>query len=218
MYMPSPEVVAEPLVVLLGKTVESAGSPVFVALDGRSGAGKSTLAATVKSVLARVAVQVTVIEGDQFYAGGSAATWDARSAEDKVANAMDWRRQHRVLSDLRNHGVATWNSFDWESDDWDAEPTPLGSEPISAEAADIVLLEGAYSARPELHELVDLRVLLDTPIEVGRQQLLDREGDAYRDDWESRWSEAEDLYFGHIMAPDRFDSVVSKAGLQRTKT
>jgi uridine kinase len=46
---------------------------VFVGLDGRSGAGKSTLAALVAKRL-RISGSghevVTVIEGDQFYAGG----------------------------------------------------------------------------------------------------------------------------------------------------
>lgn len=206
----SREVMAEPLVAWLRAALESADGPVYVALDGRSGVGKSTVAATVKLVLADADVQVAVIEGDQFYAGGSSATWDARSAEDKVANVMDWRRQHQVLADLRNNGSATWHSFGWEATDWDADPAPLDPEPISMNAADIVILEGAYSARPELHELLDLLVLLNIPTDVRRQQLLDREGASYREDWERRWSEAEDLYFGQIMTPDRFDLVLSK--------
>ena len=71
-----------------------------------------------------------------------------------------------------------------------------------------MLLEGAYAARPELHALLDLLVLLDPPADVRRRQLLDREGDLYRAEWEGRWSEAEDIYFGHIMTSDRFDLVL----------
>lgn len=77
------------------------------------------------------------------------------------------------------------------------------------DASDVVLLEGAYSARPELHELLDVLVLLDPPTSVRRQQLLDREGDAYREDWEGRWSKAEDLYFTQVMPTDRFDLVIN---------
>lgn len=49
-----------------------------------------------------------------------------------------------------------------------------------------VILEGAYSARPELHDVPDIRILLDTPPEQRRRQLLEREGDHYRTDWEAR--------------------------------
>jgi hypothetical protein len=37
---------------------------------------------------------------------------------------------------------------------------------------------------------------------------LDREGEEYRADWESRWSAAEDHYFGTVMPPHRFDLVL----------
>lgn len=70
------------------------------------------------------------------------------------------------------------------------------------------MLEGAYSCRPEMHDLLDLRVLLDVPHALRRRQLLEREGAAYRTDWESRWSAAEDHYFSTVMPPDRFDVVL----------
>ncbi len=69
----------------------------------------------------------------------------------------------------------------------------------------MVVLEGAYSCRPELHDLIDLRALLDIPHDVRRRQLLGREGDSFRADWEVRWSAAEDHYFSVVMPPDQFD-------------
>ena len=202
---------AQLLLQLLTTSGAANGRTVYVALDGRSGAGKSTLAEFVRSSLADDGLQVAVIEGDQFYAGGSAETWDQRRVEDKVATAMGWRRQHALLSDLREKGHASWHSFAWDAPDWDAHPPPLETEPqtLSIARTDVVLLEGAYSARPELHELLDVLVLLDPPTSVRRQQLLDREGDAYREDWEGRWSKAEDLYFTQVMPTDRFDLVIN---------
>lgn len=35
-----------------------------------------------------------------------------------------------------------------------------------------------------------------------------REGEAYRTDWEARWSEAEDYYFSAVMPPSTFDLVL----------
>ncbi len=209
--MPSPEEVAAPFVELVQSAVRTAEQVIFVALDGRSGAGKSTLASIAATILAERDVRVAVIEGDQFYAGGSAETWDTRSAEEKVANAMDWRRQRLLLTDLRSDAHGTWRSFDWEAPDWDVEPAPLeaAAQHLNIENVDVLLLEGAYSARPELHQTLDLRVLLDPPAHVRRQQLLAREGDLYRVEWEGRWSEAEDIYFDNIMTPGHFDLVIT---------
>lgn len=153
-------------------------------------------------------VTVTVIEGDEFYAGGTAERWDQRSPAEKAHHVIDWRRQHRVLDDLRTNGTANWYPFDWEAPDWNSDCVPLRSTPMSAAVADIVILEGAYSARPELHDLLDVLVMLDTPSERRRRQLLEREGDEYRSDWEARWSAAEDHYFETITPPDRFDHVL----------
>lgn len=149
-----------------------------------------------------------VIGGDDFYAGGTAERWDQRSPADKADQVIDWRRQHQVLDDLRVRGSASWYPFDWDAPDWNSDRVPLRSTPMSMTSTAIVILEGAYSARPELHDVLDVRVLLDTPSKQRRRQLLEREGDHYRAEWEARWSAAEDHYFGMIMPPDRFDQVL----------
>lgn len=180
---------------------------MFVGIDGRSGAGKSILAETVSQNFVEAgdgADWVTVIEGDDFYGGGSAEMWDQRAASERVDLVIDWRTQRDVLDRLRRHGVAEWHGFDWDAEDWDSEIVPLAAAPTTARAAPVVVLEGAYSCRPE-HDLLDMRVLLEVPRDVRRQRLRDREGDVYQADWEARWSAAEDYYFGTVMPPERFD-------------
>ncbi len=193
------------LMAWLKAALDGVDGELFVGLDGRSGGGKSTLAA---QVAVELDVDVTVIEGDQFYGGGSAETWDSRSVEEKVAGVIDWRRQRRMLNELRENGAASWHPFDWDADDWDSDTAKLANTPVHTASAQLVILEGAYSCRPELHDVLDGLVLLDPPADVRRAQLLAREGDAYQSDWEGRWSAAEDHYFGTIMPPDRFDLVL----------
>lgn len=206
---------AQPLIDVIVTHLAGRTEPVFVALDGRSGSGKSTLADAVAEAMGadesgrRI---VTVIEGDQFYGGGSSATWDGRSTEEKVDRVIDWRSQRAVLRALRREGQASWHEFDWDSPEWDADSPPLVPEPVRCSVTAVVILEGAYSARPELADVFDLRVLLAVPAEVRRDQLLGREGDEYRADWEERWSAAEDLYFGSIVPPETFDLVLGGAG------
>lgn len=213
---PTPSEVVAPLIDRLRNLRQpEADSRLIVALDGRSGAGKSSIAAALVDEFGLDQAGrpvVSVIEGDQFYAGGSHEQWDRWSAAEKANRVIDWGRQRAVLEALRAIGEASWHGFDWASDDWDGDPVPLAAEPTTLTATSIIVLEGAYSARPELHDLIDFRVLLDLPTEVRRQQLLEREGEAYRADWEGRWSEAEAHYFERVMPPERFDLVLRPFG------
>ncbi len=203
--------IAAPLVDRIRALTAGRDRSLFVGLDGRSGSGKSTLAAAVVRSLGSGPfdpVTASVIEGDQFYAGGSSATWDARTPEEKVELVFDWRRLREVVQQLHDAGAATWRAFDWNADDWDADVVPLVADPTTTYATSVVILEGAYSCRPEFDGLLDLRVLLDTPPDVRRRQLLARQGDTYRADWETRWSAAEDRYFTTVMPPSNFDLVL----------
>ena len=191
-------------------------SPLFVALDGRSGTGKSTVAALVAAEFG--ATVATVIEGDQFYGGGSDSTWDGRSVAEKVEKVIDWKRQRELLTELKATGEAFWQMFDWESKDWDADTIPLNPVPQHMVLTPVIILEGAYSARPELADLFDLRVLLEIEADVRREQLLAREGEAYRADWEARWSAAEDYYFGKVVPAAEFDLVVGRSAHDTKQT
>ena len=184
---------------------------VFVALDGRSGSGKSTIAGLVAEMMGTDQAGrplVTVIEGDDFYSGGSIQRWLARTLADRARTVIDWRSLRAVLLALRGSGQAVWGAFDWESENWDGDDIPLSAELVHCQVTPVVLLEGAYSARPELADLIDLRVLLTVPPAVRRAQLLAREGDGYRADWEQVWSEAEDYYYGSVVGREWFDLVL----------
>jgi uridine kinase len=175
----------------------AARTPVLVALDGRSGAGKSTLAQQVGAEVAAL-----VIDGDDFYRGGGDGFWDARGAAEKVDLVIDWRRQRALLLQLALGEAAAWRPYDWDADDGRLGPA------ITAGPAGVVILDGAYSARPQLADLLDLRVLLDVPPQTRRERLLQREGERYRAEWEARWGEPEDLYFESLLPPGSFDLVL----------
>ena len=175
----------------------AADAPLLVALDGRSGAGKSTLARVVGA-----RVGALVVDGDDFYRGGPDAYWDALDPAQKVDLVIDWERQRSLLVQLGRGEAVTWRPYDWDADDG-----RFGA-PITAGPAAVVLLDGAYSARPELAPLFGLRVLLDVARDTRRERLLRREGERDRAEWEARWGEAEDLYFDVMMPPEAFDLVL----------
>ena len=114
--------------------------------------------------------------------------------------------ERALLERLRGGEQATWQPYDWDADDGRLAGV------ITAGPAAVVVLDGAYSARPELADLFDLRVLLDLGRDARRERLLRREGARDRAEWEARWGEAEDLYFERLMPPDAFDLVLDGDG------
>ncbi|WP_428269463.1 uridine kinase family protein [Haliangium sp.] len=173
-------------------------TPFVVAIDGRSGAGKSTLAQALAAE-----VGAAVIDGDDFYAGGSAAAWDAMTPAERANHCIDWRRQRPVLEALRQGHPATWRAYDW-----DADTGRLVDQPTRRDPAAIVILEGVYSARPQLADLVDLAVLIELPDPLRLAQLHRREGEHIQPEWERRWASAEEWYFDMVMPPAAFDLVL----------
>ncbi len=173
--------------------------PRVVAIDGRSGSGKSTLAAALAQALRKRGLTVEVIEGDDFFAGGVSVRPEPAAV--LVDLCIDWRRQREVLERLRGGLEARWHRFDWEAFDGSLEAKARACEP-----AEIVVLEGVYSGRPELADLVDLKVLVSVADEVRQERLLAREGEI--GPWERQWHEAEDVYFSEIAPDDDFDVVL----------
>jgi uridine kinase len=186
------------LVDLIAESGRDRIGPLIVAIDGRSGAGKSTLAAGLATE-----VGAAVIDGDDFYSGGTTAQWDAMDPSERSRRCIDWRRQRSVLEPIARGEETTWHAYDWDTDDGRLSDRALSLRPPA-----VVILEGAYSARPELADLLGLRVMLDVPDQVREQRLRLREGEHYRKEWEARWASAEEYYFENVMPPAAFDLVL----------
>jgi uridine kinase len=169
-----------------------------VAIDGRSGSGKSTRA---RSLAQRIGHAV-VIEGDDFYAGGVALRSDTPAQ--RVAECIDWRQQREMLVALRAGRSFFYRAFDWDAFDGSLQATPSCVEP-----APVVILEGVYSARPELREWIDLRALVAVNDELRLARLHAREGGI--GPWEQQWIDAETWYFEHLAPPTAFDAIISGA-------
>jgi uridine kinase len=103
--MPDQLDVLEPLADRIHAVAKRAARPVVVALDGRSGAGKSTMALGLGALL-----DVAIIAGDDFYAGGIELRSD--TAVERACACIDWTRQRPVLEALRNGRDAIWRAFD----------------------------------------------------------------------------------------------------------
>ncbi|WP_308911279.1 uridine kinase family protein [Pseudokordiimonas caeni] len=174
---------------------------MVIALDGRSGAGKSTIAAALLECL-----EAVVLSGDDFYAGGTTIRTDPPHVLADVC--IDWRRQVDILKALQEAGVARYQPFDWEA--FDGSPA---ADTIVLQAKPFIILEGTYSARPELRHLTDVLCLVEVSDETRMRRLLAREGAI--GDWEKQWHRAEDWYFANLAPNDAFDIVISEKGFAK---
>lgn len=179
---------------LIAHRAEGLERPLLLAVDGRSGVGKSTLAQRLAGALG-----AALIEGDDFYAGGLELRADTPAS--RAAACIDWTRQSSVLEALRNGHEAVWRAFDWESFDGRLVDSATRLLP-----APIVILEGVYSARPELARLIDLSILLRIPETDRIERLVAREGSI--GPWERQWHEAEEYYFDEVMPAHAFAIIV----------
>jgi uridine kinase len=182
------------------------GPPMLVAIDGGSGSGKSMLAAAVAAELDAV-----IVPGDDFFAAEiTDAEWDGMTPAERAAAAIDWRRlRAEALEPLLAGRAASWHPFDFAAGTRPDGTYPMSAELETREPTPVIVLEGAYSARPELADLVELAVLVDVPTEERHRRLGRREKKSFRDAWHARWDVAEDHYFGQVRVPSSFDLVVT---------
>jgi uridine kinase len=174
--------------------------PILVALDGRSGTGKSTVAKQIAERLGGIE-----IIGDDFWMGGSNEEWDKKSPKEKAEQAIDWKRlRTEVLEPLLAGKSATWHPFDWKAGHG------LSESAIYGEPKPLIILDGAYSTRPELQDIIDFSVLVEIPDDTKRRtRLVGREGEEYMNDWHSRWDVAEEYYFTEVRPREAFDLIIA---------
>jgi len=202
----SPEVKAavDTIIAEIRRRMGNGKHPFLVAIDGGSGAGKSTLASMLATEL-----KAALIPSDDFYAANiSDAEWDAYAPAQKAAGVIDWRRLRTdALEPLLAGKVARWHPFDFERQRPDGT-YPLSPNSVDRQPADVIILDGAYSSRPELSELIDLSVLVNVPIAVRHKRLNAREAADFLAGWHQRWDPSEAYYFEHVRPPSSFDLIV----------
>ena len=180
-------------------------SRIVVALDGPSGAGKSTLASTI----ARDCTAVIIPCDDFFAAEIPSAVWDSLTPAARAAAALDWRRlRAEALEPLLAGHTAKWHAFDFEAGEQRDGTYLVAAHLVERQPCAVIILDGAYSTRPELADLIDLSVLIDIPLEIRRSRLGAREDPRFLGAWHARWDEAEESYFERVRPASSFDLVV----------
>jgi molybdenum cofactor guanylyltransferase len=171
------------------------GAPVVVAIDGPSCAGKSILATALA-----LRSGAAVVEGDDFYRRTlprlTAAEREAMSDAAVVDAVIDWQRlRAEALLPLRARESARFQPYDWDANDGRLAP------PKIIPPADVIIVEGVYTARPELADLVDVAVYLGVDHQVRARRYAERGNDP---DWQRFWERGEAHYFRAIRPAEDF--------------
>lgn len=178
---------------------------IVVALDGGSGAGKSVLASCIAEE-----VQTALIPVDDFFAANIPDhQWDAFTVQERLARVFDWQRLREcAVEPLLASRPARWYAFDFVSGLRPNGTYAMQTEPIERAPADVILLDGAYSAGPELADVVDMAVLVDVPVEVRHARTAAREDADFLARWRVLWDPVEAYYFTRVRPKASFDLVV----------
>jgi uridine kinase len=160
---------------------------LVIAIDGHGAAGKSTIAGVVAA-----AAGAALVHTDDFFQPVAAPPGS-------LDQYYDWRRlRAQALVPLRARRGAAFRRFDW---DRGAGLDGL----VTVVPADLIVLEGVFSASPRLAGLVDRSVFVDTPEPERLRRLRDR---IAPEDWDDDWLSAERAYFGRTRPPSSFDLTV----------
>lgn len=174
---------------------------VLIAIDGMGGSGKSTVAAALADLFG-----AEIVHGDDFYRPMAEAERAELDPEQGYHRYFDWQRlREEVLVPLTVGREARYQRYDWET----AALAPAEVHRVSSMGMAVV--EGVYSARPELAGFYDLVVYVDTPADESLQRLRDRGDDHGPIDWESRWRLAEEYYLATTRPRERADLIISGA-------
>jgi uridine kinase len=169
---------------------------LLLAVDGPSAAGTTTLAGVVAGEL-----DASVVHVDDFYRDMPEDRRWTLSAAEGFELYFDWQRLRReALEPLKAGRAAIFRPYSWRPEGG------LAAERIMVPAADVVVVEGVYAARPEIADVVDVAVLVETPAAERRRRMVARGHGNAR--WWSRWGAAEAYYFSCVRPRDSFDLVV----------
>ena len=83
------------------------------------------------------------------------------------------------------------------------------AKPETRAPAPILLLDGAYSAGPQLADLIGLSILVDVPLAIRHARLAARENPAFLAQWHARWDAVEAYYFTVVKPRSSFGLIVT---------
>ena len=154
-------------------------SRLHVAIDGRAASGKTTAAEILADLF-----DATLIHMDDYFLPAERRTPERLA---QPGGNVDLERFTEEITASLLSDTVTHARFDC------ATQTLL--PPVTEERKNILIVEGVYALHPELRDLYDVKLLLDTDPETQRLRICERNGEKLWNRYESEWIPLEEAYF-----------------------
>ena len=164
-----------------------------VAIDGNCGSGKSTGCAQISEALG-----CQVVHMDDFY-----LTPQMRTAEREAepGGNVDYERfAKEVIPFLRTRKEFSYGRYDADTD--------RIIKQIQIRDPDLVLVEGAYSMRPEFRDYYDLKVFSSINFNLQLKRLALREGEMGAKEYRDTWIPMENKYISYYDLNNACDVII----------
>ena len=197
---------SQKILVEIERRTDHRRAPMLIALDGGSGAGKSTVAAMLGQN-----IHADVVPLDDFFAAHIPDwQWETFSIAERAEHVFDWQRLRAdALEPLLANRGARWYPFDFTAGLRPDGTYALSTHSVERQPAPVIMLDGAYSASPQIADLVDLAVLIDVSVPERHRRLAARENEPFLQRWHAVWDDVETYYFTEVRPKASFDLVVS---------
>ncbi len=164
------------------------GSVTLIAVDGHSAAGKTSLARELETSFS----DVSTVHMDDFYHVMDNQERERLDAAGGYELYYDWQRLEReVLQPLSQNQTSHYYKYDWATNE-------LSKESVTLQPFGVVIVEGCYSARPELRNYYHARILVETSAEKRLERQCKRANASQA--WLEKWDAAERYYLEHLNA------------------
>lgn len=185
------------LVRLESKWKQVKNKRFIVGIDGNSAAGKTTLSQCLLKLY-----PCEVIHMDDFF-----LPQDLRTEErlkEPGGNVHYERFAEEVKQGIQNEKEFSYRIFSCHKMDY------AGIRKISA--SDMLVIEGAYSMRPEFMELYDYKIFMRIKEEMQLQRIRERNGAELCEIFKNKWIPMENRYFQAFEVEKNCDYVIEEGG------
>lgn len=164
-----------------------------LAIDGMAASGKSTLACKLAEEFGG-----EVIHMDDFFLPMELRT--AERLEEPGGNVHYERFSAEVAGCLRNEESFDYGVFSCR------QMAVVEKRHISNNG--FVIVEGAYSLRPDFRDIYDFKIFMTVERDVQQQRILNRNGDSGLTVFNQRWIPLEEKYFNELKPDKAADMII----------